>query len=395
MTEKIYYQDSAAVTAGVAVIDTGIDSKGNFAILDQTCFYPEGGGQPSDTGVIGEVQVTDVQSVDGEIRHYTEKEVRKGEYTAAIDWQRRFDHMQQHTGQHLLSAVFEDTFGMATKSFHLGTERVSIDLDTAGISRNQLTQVEQQVNFHIYKQIPIETEWVTEEQAEKMILRKKPAVEGEIRLVKIADLDINACGGTHLRNTAELGLLKIIRTEKSKSGTRVYFLCGNRALKYFDLLQSMAEQLTKSLNAPVSELAGAATVILNDRKEKEKQIKKLSLQLVKAEADSIQPKENMLIRKFVERPFKEVQQLAKLLVEKHPSAYLFFHMTDESNTRFVCAKGKNVPGDMKEVIQKITGDGVKVGGTYEIAQGSVMVTDDLAGYEEAFNTVVKKITRIL
>lgn len=393
MTEKIYYQDAAANTAPAKVTANGIDEKGSYVVLDRSCFYPEGGGQPADTGVIGETEVTDVQTIDGEIRHYTASMLDIGEYGTAIDWQRRFDHMQQHTGQHLLSAVFEDDLGMATKSFHLGKERVSIDLDVPKLSAEQLKKVEHQVNSLIYSQIPIETEWVSQEQASRMELRKKPAVEGDIRLVKIADIDINACGGTHLRNTAELGLLKIIRTEKAKSGTRVYFLCGNRAMEHFDLLQSVTDQLTKSLNAPAAELAEAAAAVLGDRKDKEKQLKKIGLELLKLEVENLEADGNTMIRNFNGRPFKEVQQMAKLTAENHPSLYLLFFIPEEANIRFVCAKGKNAPGDMKKVLGEIVGNlGSNVGGTENLAQGGGPLNGDLEIYSDAFQNIIKEIT---
>ncbi|WP_276310385.1 alanyl-tRNA editing protein [Planococcus halotolerans] len=392
MTEKIYYQDAGIMTATAKVKASGTDGKGNYAVLDRTCFYPEGGGQPSDTGVIGQTVIRDVQLIDGEIRHYIEGKVEMGEYEIAIDWERRFDHMQQHTGQHLLSAVFEDELGMATKSFHLGVERVSIDLDVREISNGQLNEVEQQVNSLIYSQIPIETEWVTQNQAAEMKLRKEPAVEGDIRLVKVADIDINACGGTHVHNTGQLGLLKIIRTEKAKTGTRVYFLCGHRAMKHFRLLQSVTDLLTKSLNAPAAELAGAAAAVLDDRKEKEKQLKKLALELVKLEAESLKPDGNIIVRNYSGRPIKEVQQLAKLAIENHPSLYLLFIVPEEESVRFVCAKGKNAAGDMKEILGEIVeAKGGKVGGTESLAQGGGPLDDNLEVYSEAFQNKIKEI----
>lgn len=393
MTKKIFYQNAEAQTATANVIDTGTDEFGHYAVLDRSCFYPEGGGQPADNGVIGETEVTDVQTVDGEIRHYTAHALKKGEYATAIDWQRRFDHMQQHTGQHLLSAVFEDEFGMPTKSFHLGAERVSIDLDVRAISAEQLKGVERQANQLITRHIPIETEWVTQEQVSALALRKKPAVEGDVRLVKIADIDINACGGTHLGNTAQLGLIKIIRTEKAKSGTRVYFLCGNRALNHFDLLQSVTDQLTRSLNVPVGELPEAAAAVLSDRRDKEKQLKKISLQLLESEAESLRPAGNLLVKDFSGRPFKDVQRLAKLTAEKHGSLHLLFLVREDSQMRFVCAKGKSSSGDMKQVLGKlIENSGGNVGGTEDLAQGGGPLREDPEEYEMVFQNIVKEIT---
>lgn len=392
MTEKVYYQDAKIITATAKVVANGIDDKGNYAVLDRSCFYPEGGGQPADTGAIGQTEVRDVHTVDGEIRHYTDGKLEMGEYEIAIDWGRRFDHMQQHTGQHLLSAVFEDELGMVTKSFHLGAERVSIDLDVREISSGQLSEVEKRVNSLIYSQIPVETEWVTQNQAAEMKLRKEPAVEGDIRLVKIADIDINACGGTHVQNTGQLGLLKIIRTEKAKAGTRVYFLCGHRAMQHFQLLQSVADQLTKSLNAPAADLAEAAAAVLGDRKEKEKQLKKLALEVMKLEAESLEPDGNIMIRNYSGRPIKEVQQLAKLAIENHPFLYLLFVVPEEESIRFICAKGKNASGDMKKVLGEIVeAKGGKVGGTESLAQGGGPLNDKLEVFSDAFQHIIKKI----
>lgn len=393
MTVKIFYQDPMAQSVAAHVIATGTDEKGHYAVLDRSCFYPEGGGQPADKGVIGKTEVTDVQTVDGEIRHYTTNALARGEYAAAIDWERRFDHMQQHTGQHLLSAVFEDGFGMATKSFHLGAERVSIDLDVPSISADQVKQVERQANQLIASHIPIETEWVTQEQASGLSLRKKPAVDGDIRLVRIADTDINACGGTHLSNTAQLGVIKIIRVEKAKSATRVYFLCGNRALNHFDLLQSVADQLTRSFNAPAAELPEAATALLSDRQDKEKQLKKLTLQLLESEAEGLRPEGNALIKDFSGRPFKEVQRLAKLTAEKQGLHYLLFIVQEDAQMRFVCAKGKSAGGNMKQVLGKLIEDsGGNVGGTEELAQGSAPVRRNPEIYTTAFQNLIKEIT---
>lgn len=393
MTEKIYYRDAYAQANPVSVVATGTDENGDYAVLDQSCFYPEGGGQPADTGTIGDIEVMDVQTVGGEVRHYTTRTLDKGDYIATIDWERRYDHMQQHTGQHLLSAVFENEFGMATKSFHMGEERVTVDLDVPSIQPDQLKRVEQQVNNFIRRKISVETEWVTQEQAAGMELRKTPAVEGDVRLVKIGDIDLNACGGTHLANTAELGLVKIIRTEKAKSATRVYFLCGDRAMRHFDLLQSVTDQLTRSLNAPVAELPDAAAALVADRKEKEKQLKKLNLRLLEAEADNMLPENNMLIEIFEERTIKEVQQLAQLKTQKHKELYILFMIREGAELHFVCAKSKNAPGDMKSILAKLTGgneDGIR--GAQNIAQASASINDEPEFYENAFQNLINKIT---
>ncbi|WP_033543064.1 alanyl-tRNA editing protein [Planococcus sp. CAU13] len=393
MTEKIFHQDVSVHTIEAEVIATGTDEKGHYAVLDRSCFYPAGGGQPADTGTIGEAEVLDVQEIEGEIRHYTLQLLENGKVPAAIDWQRRFDHMQQHTGQHLLSAVSENDFGMVTTSFHLGTERVTIDLDIPDITPVQLKAIERRVNELIYRQLPIHTNWVSREEALELPLRKPPAVEGKVRLVEIVGIDLNACGGTHLRNTAELGLIKILQSHKSKSGTRVYFLCGHRAMNHFDLLQTVTDQLTRTLNAPAAELQNAAAAALADRKEKEKQLKKLTVQLIEQEADSLLPEGNLIIKEISGRPFKDVQQLARLAVKKHPSVYVLFTVSEGANIRLVCAKGKNTSGDMKEVLGKMVekAEG-NAGGNEEFAQAGGLLAVDVDSYKTAFERLIKDIT---
>ena len=391
MTEKIFYDNAAVHSLTAEVVATGQDEKGHYAVLDRSCFYPEGGGQPADTGLIGDIEVWDVQTIEGEIRHYTRSMPTSGKFTAAIDQERRFDHMQQHTGQHLLSAVFDDELGMATTSFHLGADTVTIDLNAAAIQTEQLKAVEQRVNELIRLQLRVETEWVTKEQAEGMQLRKQPAVEGDIRLVKIADIDINPCGGTHLKNTGELGLIKILRTEKSKSATRVYFLCGNRAIRHFDLLQSVTDQLTRSLNAPAADLPEAAAQLVTDRKEKEKQLKKLTLRLLELEAESFQEDNGFIVKEFRERPFKEVQQLAKLAANRHPASYVFFLVTEAAAIRFVCAKGKDAAGNMKRVADRLAEQlGGNAGGTEAIAQSGGPSGNAPEKYIAAFKLIIEE-----
>ncbi len=393
MTEKIYYQDVSVHTFEAEVMAAGTDANGHYVILDRSCFYPEGGGQPADTGTIGEMEVLDVQVTEGEIRHYTPQLLKKGRFTASIHWERRFDHMQQHTGQHLLSAVAEDDFGMVTTSFHLGEERVTIDLDFPKISADQLKAIELRVNELICSQLPVQTHWVSRQEALELPLRKPPAVEGEVRLVEIEGIDLNACGGTHLQNTAELGLLKIIQAEKSKSGTRVYFLCGHRAMEHFNLLQLVTDQLTRTLNAPAAELPDAAVAVLADRKEKEKQLKKLTAELIEMEAGSLPSEGNLIIKEIEGRPFKDVQQLARLAVKKNPSSYVLFAVPESETLRLVGAKGKDTPGNMTEVFRKMMEAAAgNAGGNEEFAQAGGLSAADLDIYITAFRSLIKDIT---
>ena len=390
MTMQLYYKDSEIAEAAVQVIESGKDENGHYVILNQTCFYPEGGGQPADLGEIGSAQVVDVQTVEGEIRHYTNIALPKESFSAKLNWQRRWDHMQQHAGQHLLSALFEDTYGLKTQSFHLGKERVSIDLDLDTATKEHLKEIEKKANQLIRQRLVISTQWVTSAEVKELKLRKPPVVEGNIRLVEIEGVDVNACGGTHPKNTGDIGLLKIISTEKAKGGMRVYFLCGNRALQYFDFLVETTDKLVVQLNAPTAELPEAAKLLLAEKAAADKTIKNLQDQLLNLEAEAILPNNNIIEKVFEGRPVKELQQLARLVIGKYPSVTILFISNSENEMRFVCAKGEQASGDMREVLKQLLAlTKGKGGGNAQFAQGGGSTNESLETFKEVFRTTLK------
>lgn len=394
MTKKLFYDDPELQQTRATVIQSDKDETGYFSILDQTCFYPEGGGQPADTGYINQVKVIDVQTVDGEIRHYTEEPLPLGSFLAEIDWDRRWDHMQQHAGQHVLSAVFDDHYSMKTSSFHLGQERVSIDLDTPEITQAQWADIERKANNVIQQHLPIETAWITKEQVPAWNLRKPPAIDGPIRLVTIEGVDINACGGTHPHNTADIGIIKLIGSEKSKGGTRVYFMCGARAFRYYQQLLDLTDQLVRHLNAPIMELEQSAMSLLQEKAANEKLIKELQSQLLETEATTLKPNpETGIIEKLFEnRPIKEVQQLARLTVANHPAAILMFLIVDQEDVRFVCAKGSEAEGDMRVPLKQLLEmTGGKGGGNAQFGQGGGKFSAPVEDFFEAFQHSLKNI----
>ncbi|RAZ69417.1 alanyl-tRNA editing protein [Planococcus maitriensis] len=388
MTRKLYYEDPFLKQGNVQVTKSAADERGQYVILDRTYFYPEGGGQPADHGVIGTASVLDVQNHGGELRHYLDRQLEPGEYMASLDWNRRWDHMQQHAGQHLLSALLEDRHGYRTTSFHLGQERVSIDLHKASIDLETLRQVELEANRIISRHLPIRTRFVNEDQLVQLNLRKPPAVSGDIRLVEMDGIDLNACGGTHPDNTAGIGLLKILGTEKAKGGTRLYFLCGERALEHFGKLSDTGDVLIGKLNAPLAELVQAADVLLTEKVAADKEILELKKQLLLAEAKALTPENGVMIRNFGDRPIKELQQLARLATEEHPAACVLFAAQAESRIRLVCARGDESSADMRETLKRLLAetDG-KGGGTPALAQGGGHTEAPFERFQEIFNDI--------
>ena len=265
MTERLYYTDAYTTQFTATVIEVA----GDRVYLDRTLFYPTSGGQPHDLGTLGGEPIADVVDEDDRIAHVVARPSRLTvgqQITGTIDWTRRHDHMQQHTGQHLLSAVFEDLFGHKTVSVHFGDEYATLDLDVDMLSADRTARAERRANELVMEGHLVHVSF--ENAATATGLRKPSDREGEIRIVEIAGIDRSACGGTHVRNTAEIGPVTIRRVEKSKKQVRVEFLCGWRGLQRaradFDALQKMAAQLTcavdelPTLVANASESAKAA-----------------------------------------------------------------------------------------------------------------------------------------
>lgn len=302
--------------------------------------------------------------------------------------------MQQHAGQHLLSAAFDDLLGMKTVSFHLGAERASIDLDVENLSDADRREAEEHVKKVIRRHLPIGVTWKEKEAALKMDLRKPPAVEGPIRIVSIEGVDINACGGTHPENTADVELVKIIGTEKVKAGMRVYFLCGDRAFVHFQLLSETAGTLVQQLNAPVTQLAEAAAALIQDKLKLEKETKNMSSRMLELEAANLSPsgKEGVIHAVFQNRPLKELQQLAKTAVESHPAAVLMLLSVEEDGTKFVCAKGSQAEGELKSLLPLLLNElGGKGGGNDRLIQGGGKGASSPEALFRIFSTWIEKL----
>jgi alanyl-tRNA synthetase len=247
LTERLYYTDSYLQEFRATV--TGRAEDGRRIYLDRTAFYPTSGGQPHDTGSIAGVPVVEVVDEGEQVAHVTAAPVDGAEVACRIDWDRRFDHMQQHSGQHLLSAVFVAGFGLATVSFHLGQESSTIDLDAAALDAAALLEAERRANQAVFEDRPLGVDF--EAAAEARDLRKPSGRAGVLRIVSIEGLDRSACGGTHVRRTGEIGPILIRKLDKVRNTMRVEFLCGGRAVRRaradFDALARVAQMFSGAL----------------------------------------------------------------------------------------------------------------------------------------------------
>ncbi|MFC5732498.1 alanyl-tRNA editing protein [Cytobacillus gottheilii] len=372
--EKLYYQDPYIKEFKAQLLHQNTDEQGNlYAVLNQTAFYPTGGGQPHDTGVLNGVEVVAVEEVEGEIRHYIKMPLPQGEIEGKIDWSRRLDHMQQHTGQHILSAAFAELFNYQTVSFHLGKDICTIDIHTNALGEDEASAAEALANEIVFENRTIETKWISAAEITQYPLRKLPSVTENIRLVIIPDFDYNGCGGTHPSSTGQVSSIKILDWEKQKQNIRVQFVCGNRVLKQLHEKHKVMKQLTAALNAPQEIVADAAMRIIQDAKILEKNVENKNEQLLSFEAKEllIQHKtEDNVQAVFNNRSIKELQTLARKITELADDSVVILVNELEDKLQFVCASGNGSDANMKklanELLSSINGKG---GGSESFAQG--------------------------
>ena len=379
MKEYLYYQDTMLREFDATVTRTGMEEDGrNFVVLSNTAFYPTGGGQPHDTGTLNGIPVIDVEKVDDEIRHYIEGDAATltGGIHGKLDWQRRFDHMQQHAGQHILTAAFAELFNASTVSFHLGSEQVTIDVAVDTLSDEQLSAAEARANDIILENRPIHTKWVTEDALSDYNLRKDIAVTGDIRLVIIPDYDYNGCGGLHPTSTGQVSAIKILGTEKMKGNIRVSFVCGRRVLAELTMRKTVLTDVARQLSVPEIEAATALTKILSAQKTTEKALAHIKEELLTFEAKALAVSDNhVLAAYFSRRSMQELQKLARFTATERPNAIVLLASENEDKLQFVAIRGTQVETSMKSVATKvlplINGKG---GGNDQMVQGGGEVT---------------------
>ena len=275
MTQRLYYTDSYLREFPARIVERSPD--GLTVYLDRTAFYPASGGQPSDTGAIAGIPVLDAADEGDRIAHHLAAPLHTGPVDCAIDWSRRFDHMQQHSGQHLLSAVFEELFALHTVSFHLGAEISTIDLEGGPVEPATVRQAERRANEIVFENRPVAVRFEDADEARR--LRKPSGREGTLRIVSIEALDRSACGGTHVRATGEIGPIFLRKIDKVRQTMRVEFLCGGRAVvrgraDYEALLKS-----AQLFSAPLDEVPALVAAQLEASCAAERAGRKLELEL--------------------------------------------------------------------------------------------------------------------
>jgi alanyl-tRNA synthetase len=398
MTDRLYYRDSFLRSFTAQVTDIREASRADGVsiwqlALDRSAFYPTSGGQPYDTGSLratsknGAVLEIPIESVEedesGQVWHFTRKPLLAGTAVEAeIDWARRMDHIQQHTGQHLLSAVFARELNLPTVSFHLGATTSTIDLANGSLAHHTVQRIERIANEIIAENRPVSVRTIERVEAEALLaagkLRKLPERAGSIRLIEIADLDLNACGGTHVSATGQIGGLLIRSVEKVSRGARVEFVCGQRAVQTarhdFELLGRTAG----SLSTGHEEIPGAVERMLAEAKIAAKERQRLREEVATYHAirlvveEIIENNLRLVCRMFDDRDRDYVKLLASRVTASVPRTVALLASTESSPARVVLARSQDIELHCGEVMRDaLAAYGVRGGGSPDLAQGDL------------------------
>ena len=384
-TRRLYYEDSFLKEFPARVVyceklppdvSAGITGTAWGLMLDRTAFYPTSGGQPHDLGKISDANVLDVRDEGEEILHVVDRKPANAEVDCCIQWPRRFDHMQQHTGQHLLSAIFQERFGLPTVSFHLGAEVCTIDLRGPEPSEEVLEGAERAANQIIFEDRSVSMRYGTAEQFARLGVRKEVDREGILRAIEIESADLQPCGGTHVKSTGQIGIILVRRCAKIRQDWRVEFVCGGRAVRTarhdFQLLGETAKELSCSAEEVVSSAARA----IEERDANFKKTRVVLERLAKAEAA-------LTLQSSVSRA--DGLRIVSRVLEDVPPEYLGFFGTEVAKTEKTVAllglagggdllfaqhpsSGKDMNALLKQVLEGVGGKG---GGTRDFARGKL------------------------
>lgn len=396
-TELIFYKDQYVRDFEAEILDVRPEGELWDVILNRTCFYPEGGGQPGDRGMIGGIEVADVKKRAGIVHHLVRNKPdgMSGKVNCSIDWSRRFDYMQQHTGQHIVSAVLYK-FGISTVSVHQGESYTSIETGVSVIPEEQLERIEEEVNLLISRNLKIVDFQAADNEVPDLNLRRPPKVRGKIRIVEIDGVDRVACGGVHTKTTGEVLFAKIIFTEKIRSHVRIAWKLGNRVLKDYRGKVKLVQDLSGLLSAPEEEIYQAVSRIVEENTSRKREMELFQKEAARKEADDILASAEMSggtpvsVREFSERDSGYLKLLLSVFpADRKYAACLVNRSGDKIQWALaVTADGFDFNKARNELLSPINGKG---GGRPPFYQG---VGTDPDGIEEFFE-VFKRVIRIL
>jgi alanyl-tRNA synthetase len=374
VTERLYYHDPYLREFDATLLDTVSHDGQTALVLDRTGFYPSSGGQPHDVGSFHDVRVLDVVDDDeGRVLHVVDRTPSTTALHGTIDWTRRFDHMQQHTGQHVLSAAFDRVLGVRTESFHLGTEYSTIDL-AREVGAEEIARAEQEANRIVWDDRPVAIRFASADEASSLGLRKESKRGGTLRLIDVEGFDLSACGGTHVARTGEIGMIAVSAVERFKGGSRVTFLCGGRALHGFRALRDVMGATTRIASATPAELPAVFERLQGEGKDLRRQLRDFQGRLATHEADALaeaaQPVGTVKLAAAALPGWdvNAIKAIASRIVE-HPG-HVAVLLSEPGPSSIVVARSADLAVDSGAVLKALVAKhGGKGGGRPELAQG--------------------------
>lgn len=372
---KLYYDSAYIKEFEAQVLSCQEGKKGWEITLSATAFYPEGGGQPADTGILGNVRVTDVHEKDGQVVHYTDGPLPVGEMVrGVIDWDRRFQHMQEHSGEHLVSGLIHQRFGYDNVGFHMGTDEVTIDFNGV-LEWEDLMAIEEKANGMIWENLEISAVYPEKDELDAMEYRSKKELTGAVRIVSIPGGDVCACCGTHVERTGEIGLVKFLSMIHYKGGVRISLLCGKRAVEDYERKRDQVQKISVLLSARPGEIARAVEKLKEDEAKLQEKLVAAYDKLIASEVRDIKEGDGDI---FILEPDFEAIQLRhlvnQLLEEKKGKTVLALGGAAEGSFLYVLGSRD---GDMRQLSRELNGllNG-RGGGSAQMAQGTFFATKD-------------------
>jgi len=372
---KLYYDSAYIKEFEAQVLSCQEGKKGWEITLSATAFYPEGGGQPAGTGILGNVRVTDVHEKDGQVVHYTDGPLPVGEMVrGVIDWDRRFQHMQEHSGEHLVSGLIHQRFGYDNVGFHMGTDEVTIDFNGT-LEWADLMAIEEKANGMIWENLEISAVYPEKDELDAMEYRSKKELTGAVRIVSIPGGDVCACCGTHVERTGEIGLVKFLSMIHYKGGVRISLLCGKRAVEDYERKRDQVQRISVLLSARPGEIARAVEKLKDEEAKLQEKLVAAYDKLLASEVRGIKEGDGDI---FILEPDFEAIQLRhlvnRLLEEKKGRTVLAPGGATEGSFLYVLGSRD---GDMRRLSRELNGllNG-RGGGSAQMAQGTFFATKD-------------------
>ena len=380
MTEKLYYLDSHLFEFEATVLAAREEKRGWEIVLDRTAFFPEGGGQPADTGMIGPARVLDVHEREGEIRHLCDRELAPGVYACAVDREKRLRRMQNHSGEHIFSGLTHQKFGAENVGFHMAADCMTIDFDK-DLSFEQLSEIEYEANLAVRANIPVRTFYPSPEELKALEYRSKKELAGAVRIVEIAGIDRCACCAPHVNATGEIGAIKLLTAERHRGGVRLSLICGMDALDDYRRKQDSAAAISALLSAKRDEIAPAVERLLESEAKLKERASILGMRCAAMRAEAIAPTEGNIC--IFDEGLSEAaaRELVNRLTEKTDGVAALFLADDAGQWRYIIGSRRvDLRSAAKAINAGVSGRG---GGRPEMIQGSAAASEkEIASFFE-------------